>query len=118
MKVIGVDLIYIERYFYQCRNDKFVFAFRNDGGRYSMRATSTTNKSSTSTQSKPSSAKSTPGSAGVKKPTTRGHSSNSLLARAEREKEAEKEKEKAAWDRRRTYDPRKAVQQVGHTIII
>lgn len=78
-----------------------------------MRVTGTSKTTTPST--KPSSAKPTSSTTG-KKMTSR-NSSNSLIAKAEREKEAEKEKEKAAWDRRRTYDPRKAVQQVCNPAI-
>ena len=71
-----------------------------------MRAISTTNKTSgtkaNTTTTRPTSGKKLPS-----RP-----SSNSMIAKAEREREAGKEREKAAWDRRRTYDPRKAVQEV------
>lgn len=72
---------------------------RSDGGRYSMRVT-TTNKLKTSPSSSASSSKRT---TPVKGP---------LLSKAEREKESEREREKAAWDRRRSYDPRRAVKEV------
>lgn len=73
-----------------------------------MRATSTTSKSYGTKASGTAAPKAAPAS---KKLPSRP-SSNSMIAKAEREKEAGKEKEKAAWDRRRTYDPRRAVQQV------
>ncbi|XP_067941476.1 serine-rich adhesin for platelets-like isoform X2 [Watersipora subatra] len=78
---------------------------RTDGGRYSMRATSTTSKTSGAKTSNVSSSK-----PAAKKLPSRPNS-NSMIARAEREKEAGKEREKAAWDRRRSYNPRKAVQE-------
>lgn len=45
----------------------------------------------------------------VKKTTPR--TGNSIASKLEKDKEAEK----AAWERRRSYDPRKAVKEVSHS---
>ena len=79
---------------------------RTDGGRYSMRVTGTKATSSTSSNSTAPGGRPTSG----KKPASR---SNSALLREQRERESEKEKEKAAWERRRSYDPRRAVKEVS-----
>ena len=75
-----------------------------------MRAMGTTNKTSTAKGNTPTT---TPSSRPTGKKLPSRPSSNSMIVKAEREKEAAKEKEKAAWDRRRTYDPRRAVQEVN-----